>query len=106
MSFAQPFLLGFGFGGIGPMEMLIVGVVAVLLFGKRLPEVGRSLGKGLVEFKKGIRGIEDDLNTSSTSYSSSSSRSSSRFSDIDDRDEATAPRFEPPTNEPQVPKEP
>src|SRR5687767_10709919 len=100
-----PALLGFGFGGIGPMEMVIVGVVAVLLFGKRLPEVGRSLGKGLVEFKKGIRGIEDDLNTSSTSYSSSS-RSSGRFSEIDDRDEATAPRFEPPTNEPQVPQEP
>jgi sec-independent protein translocase protein TatA len=100
------FLLGFGFGGIGPMEMMIVGIVAVLLFGKRLPEVGRSLGKGLVEFKKGIRGIEDDLNTSSTSSYASSSRSSGRFSDIDDRDEATAPRFEPPTNEPQVPKEP
>jgi sec-independent protein translocase protein TatA len=78
----------------------------VLLFGKRLPEVGRSLGKGLVEFKKGIRGIEDDLNTSSTSYTSSSSRSSGRFSDIDDRDEATAPRFEPPTAEPQIPRDP
>jgi sec-independent protein translocase protein TatA len=104
MSFASPILFGFGFGGIGPMEMIIVGVVAVLLFGKRLPEVGRSLGKGLVEFKKGIRGIEDDLNTNTSSYSSTS-RSSGRFSEIDDRDEATAPRFEPPTNEPQVPHE-
>jgi len=64
MSLSSTILLGFGFGGIGPMEMVIVGIVAVLLFGKRLPEVGRSLGKGLVEFKKGIRGIEDDLNTS------------------------------------------
>ena len=36
------------FGAPGPMEMLIIGVVAVLLFGKRLPEVGRSLGKGIV----------------------------------------------------------
>jgi sec-independent protein translocase protein TatA len=86
--------------GIGPTEMIIVGVVAVLLFGKRLPEVGRSLGKGLVEFKKGIRGIEDDLNTSTSSYASSS-RSTNRFNEIDDRDEATAPRFEPPTSEPQ-----
>src|SRR5687767_12588069 len=93
-----PALLGFGFGGIGPMEMIIVGVVAVLLFGKRLPEVGRSLGKGLVEFKKGIRGIEDDMNTSTYA---SSSRQTSRFNEIDDRDEATAPRFEPPTSEPQ-----
>ena len=38
--------------GLGPMEMLIVLVIAVLLFGKRLPEVGRSLGKGLVEVQK------------------------------------------------------
>ena len=36
------------------MELLIVGGIAVLLFGKRLPEVGRSLGKSIVEFKKGI----------------------------------------------------
>lgn len=45
--------------GIGPMEMLVVGVIALLLFGNRLPEVARSLGKGLVEFKKGIKGIEE-----------------------------------------------
>ncbi len=106
MSLTEPVLLAW-FGGIGPMEMVIVGIVAVLLFGKRLPEVGRSLGKGLVEFKKGIRGIEDDLNTSNYSSSSNaSSRSTGRFNDIDDRDEATAPRFEPPTSEPQIPREP
>jgi sec-independent protein translocase protein TatA len=45
--------------GIGPQEMLIVGVIALLLFGNRLPEVARSLGKGIVEFKKGIKGIEE-----------------------------------------------
>lgn len=45
----------------GPMEMLIIGIIAVLLFGKRLPEVGRSLGRGLVEFKKGVRGAEDEV---------------------------------------------
>ena len=88
--------------GIGPTEMIIVGIVAVLLFGKKLPEVGRSLGKGLVEFKKGMRGIEDELNIASpTNYSSGSSRATGRFNEIDDRDEATAPRFEPPTSQPQ-----
>ena len=53
----------FGFFGlpIGGMELVIIGIVGVLLFGKRLPEVGRSLGKGLVEFKKGMKGVEDDL---------------------------------------------
>jgi sec-independent protein translocase protein TatA len=100
MSTLEPAVMAFLPFGIGPTEMIIVGVVAVLLFGKRLPEVGRSLGKGLVEFKKGIRGIEDDLNTSTSSYASSS-RSTNRFNEIDDRDEATAPRFEPPTSEPQ-----
>ncbi len=41
-------------------ELMIIMVIALLLFGKRLPEVARSLGKGVVEFKKGLKGIEDD----------------------------------------------
>jgi sec-independent protein translocase protein TatA len=91
--------------GIGPQEMIIVGVIAVLLFGKRLPEVARSLGKGVVEFKKGISGIEEDLRTDNTSRYASTSSRSSRFNEIDDRDEATAPKFEPPAAEPQSPAE-
>lgn len=42
-------------------ELLIIAFVGLLLFGKRLPEVGRSLGKGIVEFKKGLRGVEDEI---------------------------------------------
>jgi sec-independent protein translocase protein TatA len=38
------------------MEWIIIGVIALLLFGKRLPGVARSLGQGIVEFKKGIKG--------------------------------------------------
>lgn len=44
--------------GLGPMELLIVGGIAVLLFGNRLPSVARSLGSSIVEFKKGMREIE------------------------------------------------
>ena len=44
-------------------EMIIILIIGVLLFGRRLPEVGRYLGKGIVEFKKGIKGIEDDVET-------------------------------------------
>lgn len=84
------------FGAPGPMEMLIIGGIAVLLFGKRLPEVGRSLGKGLVEFKKGISGIEDELETATSGGSQVSSESSEA-----DYEEATAPKFEPPTTEPK-----
>jgi sec-independent protein translocase protein TatA len=42
-------------------EMLIILTVALLLFGKRLPDVGKSLGKGIVEFKKGLKGIEEEV---------------------------------------------
>ncbi|MEX2671915.1 MAG: twin-arginine translocase TatA/TatE family subunit [Phycisphaeraceae bacterium] len=42
-------------------EWMIILVIALLVFGKRLPEVGRSLGKGIVEFKKGIKGVKDEL---------------------------------------------
>jgi sec-independent protein translocase protein TatA len=59
------------------------------------------LGKGVVEFKKGISGIEEDLRTDGSSSRSTSTASRSRFNEIDDRDEATAPKFEPPTSEPQ-----
>lgn len=88
--------------GLGPMEMLIVGIIAVLLFGKRLPEVGRSLGRGLVEFKKGVRDVQDDIDVSSTSSSGRSSHAT--YNEIDDRDEATAPKFDPPPAEPQAEK--
>ena len=57
----------------GPMEMLIILGVGVLLFGSRLPEVGRSLGKSIMEFKKGIQGIEEQIH-SVTSASASALR--------------------------------
>jgi len=47
--------------GVGPMELLIIGGIVLLLFGNRLPSVMRSLGRGIVEFKKGVSGVEDDL---------------------------------------------
>lgn len=49
------------FGSIGYQELIIIAVIGLLIFGKRLPEVGRSLGKGIVEFKKGLAGIEDEV---------------------------------------------
>jgi sec-independent protein translocase protein TatA len=53
------------FGNLGTMELIIILVVGLLLFGKRLPEVGKSLGKGIVEFKKGLKGVEDDVDNAS-----------------------------------------
>lgn len=45
----------------GPGEWIIIAAIGLLIFGKRLPEVGRSLGKGIVEFKKGLKGVEDEV---------------------------------------------
>ena len=58
-------------GNLQWYEVLIILTLALLLFGRRLPEVGRSLGKGIVEFKKGIKGIEDEVNRPEEPASSS-----------------------------------
>lgn len=49
----------------GGAEWLIIAAIGLLLFGKRLPEVGRSLGKGIVEFKKGLKGVEEEVEAAS-----------------------------------------
>ena len=47
--------------GIGPAELLVLLLVALLVFGpKRLPELGRSLGRGMREFKDSVSGKIDD----------------------------------------------
>jgi sec-independent protein translocase protein TatA len=64
------------FGSIGPWEAVAIGVVLLLLFGRRLPEVGKSLGKGIVEFKKGLKGIEDEIEVESNKSKPSGGASS------------------------------
>ncbi len=59
-----PGLLGFGIPG--GYEWIILLVLGLLIFGRRLPEVGRSLGRSIVEFKKGIRNIETEIDTESS----------------------------------------
>lgn len=48
------------------MEWFIIAGFGLLLFGKRLPDVGRSLGAGIVEFKRGLKGISDDVEAESS----------------------------------------
>ena len=50
----------------GHTEWIVLLVLGLLIFGRRLPEVGRSLGRGIVEFKRGIKGIEDDVEDESS----------------------------------------
>lgn len=49
-------ILGLGWG-----EILVIGVIAVLLFGRRLPDMAKYLGKSVVEFKKGMHGLESSF---------------------------------------------
>jgi TatA/E family protein of Tat protein translocase len=53
-------ILGF-LPNIGATEMIVIGVIMLLLFGRRLPEVGRSLGQGIVQFKKGLKDVQDEV---------------------------------------------
>jgi len=53
--------------GLGPTHLLVLMVVGMLLFGNRLPEIGRSLGKAVLEFNKGLKGIDDDIDSHPTS---------------------------------------
>lgn len=58
------------FLNLGPTEIIVILVIALIIFGSRLPQVGKNLGKGIVEFKKGLAGVEDDLNQSVNEKSS------------------------------------
>ncbi len=52
-------MLGLSFPG--GWEWIVIVIIALLIFGRRLPEVGRALGQSIVQFKKGIKGIENEI---------------------------------------------
>ena len=84
--------------GLGIQELIIVGVVAVVLFGKRLPEVARSLGSSYKEFRQGLSEIQSQMDINSHSYRSTNSSSTPQYQDedVDDYEAPTAPKFELP----------
>jgi sec-independent protein translocase protein TatA len=81
----------FGFFNLWTPEIIMIMIAGVLLFGRRLPEVGRYLGKGIVEFKKGIKGVEDDVDVQNTYQPPEPPRPPQRVT-------TTAPKFEEPVD--------
>ena len=79
-----------------PLMLLVLGAIAVMLFGERLPEVARSFGKGLMEIKSGIRGIQQEIEDAVSSATSVDA--SQPYGEPEEREEATAPKFEPPSS--------
>jgi len=44
----------------GPLEIVVIGIIVILIFGKRLPEIAHGLGKSRTEFKKGVKEAKDN----------------------------------------------
>jgi len=101
---------------LGWFEMLVIGVVMLLLFGRRLPEVGKSLGQGIVSFKKGLKEVGDEINLQSEQDSGSSSGSGTppKFDsvkapnnpDMQDSGHKSANPYTPPASAAQDPNTP
>ncbi len=77
-----------------PGEMIIIAVIAILLFGEKLPQVARSVGKTVMELQRNLRGLEREFRMSMEE----AARPSQPVKKVDtlDHEEATAPKFEPP----------
>ena len=80
----------------------MVGVVAILLFGKNLPDVAKKFGGMYREFRKSLDDLRSQVDFTDT-FNSAPSRPKPRktYSDYDDLDEVTAPKFEPPPAPPE-----
>src|SRR3954447_24538668 len=94
-------LIGF-LGGLGTGEIIVLMILGVLLFGRKLPEVGRYLGKGIIEFKKGMKGLEDDTDGGYTGAAPPAAAPHQEAPRPPQRITTSAPKFDDPAN-PGVP---
>lgn len=99
---AMPFTLAF-IGGISPIQLTILLLIGLLLFGRRLPEVGRGLGKSIVEFRKGIQGIEDEIDDASKKPASSEAKPADQLPSAQSRSDVVQPDARSVSQEPARP---
>jgi sec-independent protein translocase protein TatA len=88
-------------GGIGTLEMVVIGIVAVMLFGGRLPEVAKSLGQTYAQFRKGLDDLKANFDQEMNSVQDDLPKIEHDF-DVseDDQDEIpTSPQFVPPADD-------
>ncbi len=83
---------------LGIQGFLILAILGLLLYGERLPEVAASLGKQLVQLKKSFEGIRSEIQSVAFDAKHAVARSMETADDYA-REEATAPKFEPPPAE-------
>lgn len=91
--------------GISPSEMLVLGVIGLLLFGGKLPEIARSFGHGLAEFKKGMSGFQKEFKTQMNPYRYEEPRNApakTRPVAKEAERKISAPKFELPTSAPSA----
>jgi sec-independent protein translocase protein TatA len=91
-----------GFMGMGFSEMALLGMVAVLLFGKNLPDVAKKLGGSYQQFRKGLSEFQSTIDISGEIDRAGTKSSRPRYDDYDDYEEVAAPKFTPPPAEPTV----
>lgn len=88
--------------GPGPFEMVVVGVIAVLLFGSNLPEVARKFGGSYREFRRGLNDVQQQFKTAEreakNAFIGDESSTSGLTEEIEDEPlEPAAPKFKPPS---------
>ncbi len=88
--------------GLGPFEMVVIGVIAVLLFGSNLPEVARKFGGSYREFRRGLNDVQQQFKTAEreakNAFIGDESSSSGLTEEIEDEPlEPAAPKFKPPS---------
>ncbi len=87
--------------GLGPPELMVIGVLAVVLFGGKLPEVARSLGSSYREFRRGLNDVQQQFRLAEYEakrvLTADEKKKSSKVEDDEEPSEPTAPKFTPPS---------